>query len=136
MYEVFDHTADLGVRVRAATLPDLYADAGRGVLAVMAGDLGQVRPDREARIRVEGDDPTWLLFDLVSEVASLLAVARFVGCDCRVAVDQRGLDAVVRGETFDPARHVLAHEIKAVTQHGLDVRRTPTGWEAEFIVDI
>lgn len=136
MYEIFDHTADLGVRVRAATLPDLYADAARGVLAVMAGDLGRIRPDREARIRVEGVDPTWLLFDLASEVVSLFTVGRLVGCECSVAVDARGLDAVVVGEAFDPTRHVLAHEIKAVTQHGLDVHRTPGGWEAEFIVDI
>jgi SHS2 domain-containing protein len=40
------------------------------------------------------------------------------------------------GERYDPARHVLAHEVKAITQHELDVRHEADGWEAFFIVDI
>ena len=29
MYEVFEHTADLGLRVRAGNLPELFAEAAR-----------------------------------------------------------------------------------------------------------
>jgi len=42
----------------------------------------------------------------------------------------------VRGETCDPARHSLAHEVKAVTYHGLAVEQVPDGWRAEVILDI
>ena len=53
-----------------------------------------------------------------------------------VTVHERGLRGTARGEPFDPAVHTLVHEIKAVTQHELDVRRSATGWEATLIVDI
>jgi SHS2 domain-containing protein len=53
-----------------------------------------------------------------------------------VAVHERGLTATARGEPYDPAVHRLAHEIKAITQHELDVHQTPAGWEATLIVDI
>ena len=36
MYEVFEHTADLGIRVRAGSLAELFADAGRGLVAQLA----------------------------------------------------------------------------------------------------
>lgn len=136
MYEVFEHTADLGIRVRAATLDALMADAGRGLFAVIAGDLAQIRPRREESFAVAGGDPVWLLHDWTSELLAAFDTRRMLFREFAVAVDGTGLRATARGEPFDPARHVLAHEIKAVTQHLLDVRQGPAGWEAEFIVDI
>jgi SHS2 domain-containing protein len=136
VYEVFEHTADLGIRVRAATLDALMADAGRGLFAVIAGDLAQIRPAIEESFTVAGTDPVWLLHDWTSELLAVFDTRRLLLSDFAVDVDALGLRAIARGEPFDPARHVLAHEIKAVTWHMLDVRHGPTGWEAEFIVDI
>jgi SHS2 domain-containing protein len=136
MYEIFEHTADLGIRVRAASFDALLADAGRGLSAVIAGDLGQIRAAIEERFAVAGTDPTWLLFDWVSELHAAFELRRMLFAEFTVAVDDHGLVAIARGERYDPSRHVLAHEVKAITQHGLDVRRTASGWEATFIVDV
>lgn len=136
MYEVFEHTADLGIRVRAATLDALLADAGRGLFAVIAGDLTQIETREERPFALPGTDPTWLLHDWTSELLAVFAIERLLFREFTVMVDDTGLRATARGETYDPSRHVLAHEIKAVTQHLLDVRQSPAGWEAEFIVDI
>jgi SHS2 domain-containing protein len=136
VYEVFEHTADLGIRVRAATLDGLMADAGRGLFAVIAGDLAQIRPTVERAFTVPGTDPVWLLHDWTSELLAAFEIDRLLLCEFAVVVDAAGLRATARGERFDASRHVLAHEIKAVTQHLLDVRQGPAGWEAEFIVDI
>jgi SHS2 domain-containing protein len=47
------------------------------------------------------------------------------------------ITGVARGVTFDPARDELRSELKAVTQHGLRVLRTPQGsLEAEVIFDV
>jgi len=136
VYEIFDHTADLGIRVRTTTLADLMADAARGLFAVIAGDLAQIRPVLEESFTVAGGDPVWLLHDWTSELLAAFDTRRLLFSEFAVAVDADGLRATARGETFDPGRHVLAHEVKAVTWHLLDVRRTAAGWEAEFIVDI
>ena len=48
----------------------------------------------------------------------------------------KNLHATVHGEPYDPARHSLAHEIKAIPQHELSVLETAGGWEATLIVDI
>jgi SHS2 domain-containing protein len=53
-----------------------------------------------------------------------------------VQLSKEGLSAVGRGELFDPARHVPAHEVKAITYHGLKCEPTAGGWLAEVIVDI
>ena len=44
MYELFGHTADLGLRVRAPDLDTLFAEAGRGLFAMVVENLEQVQP--------------------------------------------------------------------------------------------
>ena len=136
MYEVFEHTADLGLRIRAATLEALFADAARGLGAVITGDLAQIRPTSEERFVIAGTDPVWLLYDLVGEVHAAFELRRMLFCDFQVSRVATGLQVVARGEPYDPAVHTLAHEVKAITQHELDVRHDAAGWEATVIVDI
>jgi SHS2 domain-containing protein len=136
MYDVFEHTADLGIRVSATTLEGIFADAGRGLFAVIAGDLTQIRTCDEESFVVAGTDPTWLLFDWIGELHAAFELRRMLFADFAVTIDAAGIRAIARGERYDAARHILAHEVKAVTQHELGLRRTADGWEAVFIVDI
>ncbi|MFM8414345.1 MAG: archease [Planctomycetota bacterium] len=136
MYQVFEHTADLGVRVEAATLAELYADAAAGLFAVIAGDLGQVRPAETERFTVPGSDPTWLLYDFLGELHAAFELRRMLFREFRVTITDDGLEATACGERYDPARHALAHEVKAITQHELAVDRSPERCTATYIVDI
>ena len=43
MYEVFEHTADLGLRVRADSLQSLFVEAARGMFAMIVVNLEEVR---------------------------------------------------------------------------------------------
>ena len=136
MHEFFEHTADLGLRITAASLDLLLEDAAHGLFEIIAGDVAQIRPDRVESFAVAGTDPAWLLFDWMSELHAAFELRRMLFCDFEVSVDAAGLRATARGEPYDASRHVLAHEIKAITQHGLEVSRTPAGWQATLIVDI
>lgn len=136
MFTVFEHTADLGVRVEAASLAELYADAAAGLFAVIAGDLGQVRPVASETFTVPGSDPTWLLFDFLGELHAAFEVRRMLFREFRVTITDDGLEATATGERYDPARHDLAHEVKAITHHELAVERGPERCTATYIVDI
>ena len=136
MYEICEHTADLGVRVHAATFETLVADAARGLFAVIAGHDAEIHPRVEETFTVAGTDPAWLLFDWLAELLAAFDLRRMLFCEFDVAVDAEGLRARARGERYDPARHALANEVKAVTQHELAAAPTPSGWEAFFILDI
>ena len=136
MYETFDHTADLGLRVRAADLPTLLAEAARGLTAMIVADLNTVRPDKKVSFRVEGDAPDYLLFDWLNELLFAFESERMLYSRFEVRVDAGGLWADAWGEPLDLARHPLEHEVKAITYHRLVVEEQADGWFAEVIVDI
>lgn len=136
MFEVFEHTADLGLRVRAADLDQLFADAGRGLFSVIVANLDEVRAVQSRAFQIDGDDYEYLLFDWLTELLYTFETEKLLLSQCDVKVTASGLNAVCRGETMDSQRHEMDHEVKAVTYHQLKVQQTPDGWLAEVIVDI
>src|SRR5262245_60816435 len=136
MYETFDHTADLGLRVRSGDLNTLFAEAGLALLSTLVENPDAVAPARELAIDLPKDDLDYLLFDWLKALLYHFDTERLLCSRFDVRVDAAGLHAVARGEAFDPARHEPAHEVKAITYHDLKVEKTPDGWLAEVIVDI
>ena len=136
MHELFDHTADLGLRIRAPDLDTLFAEAGACLLACMVDDPRSVRPVESQAVALDGTDREFLLFDWLRELLTRSDEARMLWCEFDVAVSPAGLTAAIRGEPFDPARHLLSREVKAITYHGLKIEDVEGGFLAEVIVDI
>lgn len=136
MYEIFEHTADLGIRVRAAELDDLFAEAAQALFSVIVRNTERIESRVEKRFQIEGPEIDYLLFDWLNELLYTFDVERLLLNDFQVRVQESGLSAVCRGEKMDRRRHVMDHEVKAITYHGLKVERGDQGWLAEVIVDI
>lgn len=136
MYEHFEHTADLGMRVRAASLDALFADAGRGLFAMIIDNPEAIRPMESVQFEVIGSDREYLLFDWLNELLYTFESRHLLLGEFDVQFTDHGLAAIARGETLDPIRHQLGHEVKAITYHQFRVAETKEGWEAELIVDI
>ena len=136
MYEVFEHTADLGLRVRAADLETLFSEAGKGLVSLIVANLDAVQPVHEKSFVLPPDEFDVLLFDWLSELLYTFETEHFVSADCRVELSKQGLYATCRGEPFDRTRHIVDHEVKAITYHDLLVEKSGSGWLAEVIVDI
>ena len=136
MFETFDHTADLGLRVRADDLNTLFAEAGLALMSILVEDAASEQPVRRVEIDLPGDDVEYLLFDWLRAILYHFEVDHLLVARCEVHVNSTGLHAVLEGETFDSSRHELSHEVKAITYHDLRVEETEDGWLAEVIVDI
>jgi SHS2 domain-containing protein len=136
MYEVFEHTADLGLRVRAADLDRLFAEAGEALFSVIVENLDAVQPARQLSLALAEEDREYLLFDWLNELLYTFESQQVLLVEFEVHVTETGLQAVARGEPVDPERHRLDHEVKAITYHGLKLEQTADGWLAEVIIDI
>ena len=136
MFEIFPHTADLGLRVQAPTLDALFVDAAQGLFSVIVGNPQDVQRKHVVTYDIEGEETDFLLFDWLSELLFTFEAQHILLSQFEVQLDDRGLRAVARGEVADPLRHRLEHEVKAITYHGLKVEQQTEGWLAEVIVDI
>ena len=136
--ETFDHTADLGLRIHAADLPDLFRTAAEGLFDVIVANREDVRPEQSETVRLTADSTPELLVDWLNELIFRSETEHRLYGRFDVALDPDGrvLDAVIHGEPIDPDRHVLDHEVKAATHHRMTLDRDADGWVAEVILDI
>jgi SHS2 domain-containing protein len=136
VYRVFDHTADLGVEVAEASLEDLYAGASLALFDLLT-DLSAVRETEERTLSVEGEGPDDLLINFLREILYIWNGEGFLIKRCTIReVAPRRLTALLWGEPYDPARHRIRMEIKAVTYHQASVSRADTGWIARVVFDV
>jgi SHS2 domain-containing protein len=136
MHETFDHTADLGLRIKAPDVDTLFVEAAQALFETIVEDLATVRAEKRIEITLAGEDRAYLLFDWLNELlyhfdTEDLLLGRF-----EAHVADNGLTASAWGEPLDRTRHNLEHEVKAITYHGMRVEQTEDGWLAEVIVDI
>jgi SHS2 domain-containing protein len=136
MYELFEHTADLGLRIRASDLNGLFAEAAECLFTAVLEDVGNVKPLVAVTIEIAGTDRDFQLFDWLRELLMRCDEDHLVFGKFEVKARDDGLTGTAWGEQLDSNRHQLAHEVKAITYHGLKVEQTADGWLAEVIVDI
>jgi SHS2 domain-containing protein len=137
MYEIFGHTADVGIRVRASSLEALLADAAQGLLALLVENAQDVEPRTRESFLIPGCDPPLLLFDWLNELLWAFESRRMLFCRFETGMEPAGVRAAAWGEPFDPARHRLDHEVKAITYHALRAGPLPDGsWEGSCVLDI
>ena len=133
-FEELEHTADVLMRVRGATLNELFGEASRAMFHVMYG----LCEDRGAgwRIDLEAENPESLLIDYLSELLFISEVENIVFCTFDVEIRDTRLSAVLRGEPFDPARHSAGTHIKGISYFGLEIVKEEESYVVDIIFDI
>jgi SHS2 domain-containing protein len=136
MFEILEHTADIGFRVRGSTQAELFESAAEALVSI-AIEVDDVSPRQPYPLAAAGEDLESLLVNWLSEVlfwldARQVAMRRF---EVRELAPTR-LTAHAFGEPRNPERHHARLVVKGVTYHQLRIWQDENGWWAEVFLDI
>jgi SHS2 domain-containing protein len=140
-FAIVEHTADVGLRVWAPTLEELFEQAAMGMLGLLT-DPAKVRAERAEDVAIDAADLEEALVAWLQEVLYRLEVGHFVPAQFDVLeVTPRRVRARIGGEPLDRRRHEPRMDIKAATYHDLSVRRESMDdgshrWTTTIIFDI
>lgn len=135
-YEVFEHTADIGLHAYGSTLPELFIHAAEGMESLMVAPE-QVRAQVSRDIDVEGHDIVSLLIAWLNELIFLFDTDYLIFRQFEILdFTETHLKGRATGEPYDADRHELSSAIKAVTWHEAAVERIDGGYKARIIFDI
>ena len=135
-FREIDHTADLGIEVEAANLPQLFAAAGEAFYSLIADPTG-IELREEISVGVKGEDWDELMHAWLCELLAQFNLNGFVGKLCKVTTIEGGrVEAKITGETLDLKRHRFHTEIKGVTYHHFKVWQEDDRWRARVIFDV
>ncbi len=135
-YETIDHTADFGIRVFGADAKDLFANAAFALFDLIT-DIDALKGLNEYKVRITGDDWPDTMVNWLRELLYLWTCKEMlVKATDIFYLTEHEVTARVNFDLFDPDRHEIKNEIKAVTYHQLQVESTPLEWESKIIFDV
>ncbi len=136
VYALLNHTADLRIIVYGKDLMDLFENAATVMMRFLL-DAGPADKTRAIPISVTAEDLNDLMVRWLSEILYLLMGEHQVVVRSTVnAVNPTHLEAVLHVIPYDPDKHEIETEIKAVTYHQIDVSPRESHWQAKIVFDL
>jgi SHS2 domain-containing protein len=135
-YKLLDHTADIGIEFWGKTKKELFENAVEAMFDLIV-DLTGINNVNDKVVTIKGADAEDLLVNFLREALYLFNGKKWIIKQCKLLEMKSGqIVAQLQGEPYDSDKHQLKTEIKAVTYHGLSVKKTARGWKAKVIFDV
>ena len=132
-YRILDHEADTGFEVYGETMEELFQNGVYALFSLIT-DIEAVQPLVEKRITVNGNGELFINF--LNDSLYMWDTEGFIPKTLSIHVGQEHAEGVARGEIFDPAKHVIKQEVKAVTYHKFRIVEEKGMFKATVIVDV
>ena len=135
-FRLLAHTADMGIEATGNSRAEVFVAAAQGLKEMIFGDA-PVTPRQSAPVSLASGDVGELLVAWLGEILYLFEVRGLVPAEFVIyEITENSLRGEVYGEPFDPKRHPVEREVKAITYHQLSVERDGQGWRARVYVDL
>jgi SHS2 domain-containing protein len=113
------------------------------MMSVLTGGV-PVQNRLKTSLRVEADNVEELLLVWLREILWIYERKRIIFMDFQIEKNSFSdpddspvfVEADLYGEHYSQIRHGICREIKAVTRHGLQIRKLDAGWETRILFDV
>jgi len=135
-YELLEHTADIGVRIKSLTLKGLFKNACLAITDITSEKQKIQYPEKhKIVITQKADNLEELFINWLNELLSVSAAEGLIFEDIRInQINEKFVDAIAIGT--DMRNYKMNTEIKAATYHQLKVQKSGFLWQAEVIFDV
>ncbi len=135
-YQIIEHTADIGIRVKAIDAQSLFKNSALAMFDIIAERKHSApAAAKEIRIEVKADNLEELFINWLNELLSLSFAKELIFSDFKISqIGENTLEAIAVGE--DAKNYKFNSEVKAATYHQLKIEESQDGWQAEVIFDV
>ncbi len=130
-FEEIQHTADWALRIWAGSLPELFAEAARGMNAI-SGTQPAPGPSVRRTLETRAPDAESLLVAFLSELVYAAEQDHLVFNAFEIELQENKLKVSMVGVPLLS----LNKPIKAVTYHNLLICKTNEGFQVEMVFDV
>ena len=133
-------SADVAFEATGKTPEEMFESAGMAVLGTMVRDPKKVAAKTKRIIAKRASTIEKLLFDFLDELIFLKDAEQMFFSEFKAKISGKegnySLTVKSKGEKIDSKRHDIVIDAKAVTMHKFEVKKTPSGWRAQVIIDV
>ena len=135
-FEIFPHTADIGIRVYGESLRELFENAGEGTLFLMREE-DFLQEKEEINFEINSDFIEMLLNKFLNEFIYLFDSKFFLIKKFKIEeFNENFIKGKFFGEIYDEKRHKIKYAIKACTLEDMIIEKVDNKYKVDIIFDI
>ncbi len=140
-FEFLDHTADTQSHSWGMNLEEAFSQCVLSLMTVITPNLDLISPEIEKFIEIESEDKEALLFDFLSEFLYIFDVEGLIFRDIKkIQIEKINhkykLKTIVSGEKFDPNKHQIGTEVKAITYSFIEILEQENRVDIKIVFDL
>jgi SHS2 domain-containing protein len=135
-YEIFEHTADIGVRIIGKDPKDLFKNAGLAIFQISSRkQFTKNKKHSLVTIKQKADNLEELFINWLNELISLSSAKGLIFYNIEIIkFEDNGLEALCTGSDIE--NYKVNIEIKAATYCELQIDKLGPNWAAKVIFDV
>jgi SHS2 domain-containing protein len=132
-FTLLEHEADIGLEICGRGQTELFSHAGAALFSLIT-DPDTIEAQFTRHITINNGEEQLVVF--LNELLYLWDTEKFIPRTFSVVVEGGRLEADITGETFDPGKHSVYKEVKAVTYHKFTIQQEGDLLKATVFLDI
>jgi SHS2 domain-containing protein len=136
MFQLLEHTSDIGILARGQTRSEALTAASQGLVSILV-DPAPFSPLEERYFKATGPDEPAQVINWLNEILFFFDTDGLVFVEFEIdSWTSTEIIGRARGERFDVDRHEFRTAVKAATYHQFESHQTNDGWEMRIFVDV
>lgn len=135
-FEILEHPSDLGIEANGSSMQNIFRNAAQGLMSIIT-DESKIDLLQERKVVIKSIDRENLMVRWLTEVLYLYDAEKYFTGDVNFDIlCDTSLKATLLGESYNPAKHELKLDVKAITYHQLKIEERNGSWLARVYIDI
>ena len=133
--------ADIAYESYGKNLNELFENSALAIFELSA-EVKTIEPKKKLTIKLENKKLDNLLYDFLSEILFLKDSKYMVFRNVKVKINENkknkkyNLISAIEGDKINSKKQKLENDIKAITMHMFELKKTKNGYQARIVVDI
>ena len=134
-YEIFDHTADVGIKLTGNSLTEIIWKAIHATADLLSGGI-EIQPVIEKDFSAKEENIKTALVGILEEIIYFFEKDLFLPSVCSVNIEKDLYKINLKGNFVTAEDIKNGTEIKAVTYHKLEIKKVDDKYHATVIFDV
>ncbi|MBS3124208.1 archease [Candidatus Woesearchaeota archaeon] len=138
-YQFIDHTADILFQAEGNTPSELFEQCALA-LENSQVDLSKIEPVIKKEWKATNHRIDSMLFDFLDDLLFFKDTEQLLFCKFQIDVQEKEgeffMTVSAWGENLNIEKHQPKVDVKAITMHMFEVKKTDIGWWAKVLIDI
>ncbi|MEO0202751.1 MAG: archease [candidate division WOR-3 bacterium] len=136
MIEFIEHTADIGIIIRAKSLNEIFEMAGYGMFNIICENLDNVECREIIQGTITAENLIELLYLFLEKLLFEFDTKAIILKCFSINIENCNLTYIAKGEIYNSQKHKIGTGIKSPTYHKMEIKEEEGNYIAYIIFDV